>query len=151
MSLRPTYATLCGFDKQHPIPALDALSGLIHEHPPDDLDLELLAQEMRPRRGIISASWVKHPMTSDNYRWFGAIEAEAMSGRIALLVPYCSDPSCRDGVVLDRSVALYTRGDVPPGAVNSFVRQVFMRYQGIMAQKDEESAAIRMGRFRFPG
>jgi hypothetical protein len=45
--------------------------------------------------------------TSDNYVWRRIIEFRAGSGRVAVAIPMTKDWERRDGVLLDRSPAVY--------------------------------------------
>lgn len=72
------------------------------------------------------------PDTSDDYGWFWALKFDlgmskpnlfSVSKKKTVLVafPWAQDWSRRDGLELDRSIAIYTRGGVSPQEVNGLL------------------------------
>ncbi len=67
----------------------------------------------------------KDATTQDGYAWFWGLYFETKKSKIAVLFPWHENRSKKDGIQLDRSIAVYTRGKVTPQKVD----EIFKKFQ----------------------
>jgi hypothetical protein len=64
------------------------------------------------------------PTTQDGYCWFWGLHFLTRLGKVAVLFPWAQDWGRRDGSQMDRSVAIYTKGDVDSEEVGAIAEKV---------------------------
>ncbi|MFH0949301.1 MAG: hypothetical protein V1802_02330 [Candidatus Aenigmatarchaeota archaeon] len=76
------------------------------------------------------------PTTKDRYTWFWGLHFRTEKGKIATLFPWAQDWDKRDGIQLDRSIAIYTKGKVDTQDVDSLIEKL---YQGFLVERKKET------------
>ncbi|MFA6895939.1 MAG: hypothetical protein WC242_01855 [Candidatus Paceibacterota bacterium] len=67
---------------------------------------------------------LSRPCTSDDYMWFWGAEFEVGAGKLMLLFPWSQDWDKKDGSQMDRSIGIYTKGDVDDDALSTVLVQI---------------------------
>ena len=62
--------------------------------------------------------------TTDNYHWFWGLCFETNRGEVKILLPREQDLSMRDEVMLDRSIAVYTAGQVSDWEIKTLLEKI---------------------------
>ena len=70
------------------------------------------------------------PTTEDGYVWFWGLYFQTKKGGIAILFPWAQDWDRHDGTQLDRSIGVYTRGEVDDEDIDGLVEKI---YRGFLA------------------
>ncbi|MFA6436838.1 MAG: hypothetical protein WC242_01815 [Candidatus Paceibacterota bacterium] len=62
--------------------------------------------------------------TSDGYKWFWAANFKIGAGKLVLLFPWSQDWKKKDRSQMDRSIGIYTEGEVDDDALNTVLVQI---------------------------
>ncbi|MBI4451593.1 hypothetical protein HY642_06480 [Candidatus Woesearchaeota archaeon] len=75
------------------------------------------------------------PKTEDQYLWWRGYYFSAGKGTVAVLLPWKRTDS-RSELQLDRSIGVYTRGNVPQDRIEDIVRKLDDRMRTLLVQKN---------------
>jgi len=78
---------------------------------------------------------IDRPFTNDGYFWFWSLYFKAKDGEIAVLFPWAQDWVKTDGVQLDRSIAVYTKGNVNMSEVKILIERIDLRFYKMSISK----------------
>jgi hypothetical protein len=79
----------------------------------------------------------KYPQTDDRYTWFAGLYFKdipnAPGAEIAILLPYVhnSKSKLEGGSALDRSISVYTKGNIPKTSLDSVVRMLEYKFKEV--------------------
>ncbi|MFH1455491.1 MAG: hypothetical protein ABIF40_00910 [archaeon] len=126
MSNEKIVTSLDGYECQLIPNGLDALNKNYHLSSNDSRSLEEIGKI------VLGFKEIRRETTEDSYTWFWGLHFDAERGQVAVLFPWCQDWGNQDGLRLDRSIAVYSIGNVETQTVDEIINGL---YQGLLIQE----------------
>ncbi len=138
MSKTKVHTHLKRYDRQVFPERLDELNRVYDRFGGNGITLEQLGKK------IVGYQAKDMPTTGDGYRWFWGLHFRTGDGRTATLFPWTQDWSKQDGIQLDRSIAVYTRGEVDTLEIEGLVENLYQGFLELEREKRELQEASRL-------
>ena len=78
------------------------------------------------------------PSTKDGYGWFWSLHFKTTKGEIAVLFPWAQDWDKHNGIQLDRSIAIYRKGDASFTEAKVLLERIQLKFYKIRAKQLEQ-------------